>query len=94
MRSSIVITPGHFDVTKTQPRFIGYLRHTGMRVGDITTTYDYMSWATRICDGYQQAHNSWRGAKFGYAPLTDEQHEVIDEKCLELTEGEEIKWAQ
>lgn len=94
MRSRIVITPEHFDTAKTQPRFIGFLRHAGLRVGDVTTTYEYMIWANRICDGYQRTHNEWRGAKLGYAPLTEKQHEEIDARCVELTEGEEIKWAQ
>lgn len=94
MRSSIMITPDHFDVTKTQPRFIGYLRHSGVRVGDVVKTYEYMAWASRLCEGHKQARNTWRGYKLGYSSLTADQHEEIDSRCLGLTIGEEIGWEQ
>lgn len=71
----MIVTEEHFDSEVTQPRFIAYLLHQNVLVGDEIKLYSYMIWA------HTQA-NVIKKEK-GLDRLTEVDHDELNKQLLE-----------
>ncbi|SET76444.1 hypothetical protein SAMN05216389_1266 [Oceanobacillus limi] len=58
----------HFDSEQTNPRFIAYLKHRGLTVGDQYKVHEFMKWIRSKLEDFKKENKISK-----YHPLSNEQ---------------------
>ncbi|MFS0560110.1 hypothetical protein AB1K91_05170 [Terribacillus sp. 179-K 1B1 HS] len=71
----MIVTVEHFDSEVTQPRFMAFLHHHNVKIGEEIELYRYMIWAHRQANNLKTEKSIDR--------LTDLDHKKLDDHLLE-----------